>query len=172
MTWSLENSRSNEARKVVWELIPYVKGRVLDIGCGQYKALPHFIGVDNGHHWGNKGVDVISEADDLSLFASQSCDAVFSSHLLEHIPYEKVPATLKEWFRVTKQGGHVILYLPDEDDYPKVGQPGANPDHKWDVSFNKLMDCAEKLQCSWDLIDFQKRSETDEYSLFFVFKKL
>ena len=170
MTWSLENSKNNEARKVVWELVPYMHGRVLDIGCGAYKAFPHFIGVDNGHHWGMHGVDVQAEASDLSLFASNSCDMVFSSHLLEHIPYEDVPKTLAEWARVVKQGGYLVLYLPDENEYPKVGTQYANGDHKWDVNFEKVMKAMESVPRGFDLVDFQKRNQDDEYSLFFAFK--
>lgn len=172
MTWSIENSKNDESSKVRWELVPYMHGRSIDIGCGAYKVFPHFIGYDNGHHWGSQGVDVRGEAEDLSMFASQSFDLVYSSHLLEHIPYDRVPPTLREWLRVCKQGGHLILYVPDEDEYPKVGSKFANADHKWDCSYDKVVAAMEKLDCSWDLIDFQPRSDNNEYSLFFVFKKL
>lgn len=173
MTWSLANSKNDEASKIRWELVPYMRGRCLDLGSGPYKVFPHFISVDNGHHWGVGGIDVkVDDAVRLDVFASQSCDLVFSSHLLEHIKYEDVPAALTEWMRVLKTGGHLILYLPDEDEYPKCGHPHANPDHKWDVSYDKFVAAMEKVDYSWDLIDFQKRNETDEYSLFFVFKKL
>jgi predicted SAM-dependent methyltransferase/ADP-heptose:LPS heptosyltransferase len=171
MTWSLENSKNDEASKIRWETVPYFHGRVLDIGCGPYRTFPHWIGVDNGHHWGNIGEFVkVETAEKLDLFASRSCDGVFSSHLLEHIPYENVPNTLREWTRVVKDGGHLMLYLPDEDEYPKVGHKYANTDHKWDVSYAKLMAQMDKVERGWDLIDFQKRNETNEYSLWFVFK--
>src|SRR3990167_6791330 len=113
MTWKV-GDKANEARKIVWELVQYTRGRVLDIGSGHFKALPHFIGVDNGAEWGTtgRGADVKADAHDLSLFTDGSCDAVFSSHLLEHIQYEDVPAVLKEWMRVIKIGGYLILYLP------------------------------------------------------------
>jgi len=131
MTWSLANSKNDESAKIRWELVPYLRGRCLDIGCGAYKVFPHFVGVDSGHHWGLQGVDVKSDASDLSLFASQSCDTVYSSHLLEHVEYEKVPAMLIEWCRVAKQRGYLILYVPDEAQYPLVGSEFANQDHKW-----------------------------------------
>lgn len=173
MTWSLENSKNDESSKVRWELVPYMRGRALDLGCGPYKVFPHFTGVDNGHHWGMRGVDErVETAEKLSIFADESCDLTYSSHLLEHIPFESVPATLKEWMRVTKKGGYMALYLPDEDEYPKVGHPHANTDHKWNVSYDKVVEAMEKLECDWDLVDFQKRNQADEYSLFFVFKKL
>lgn len=169
MTWT-PGAKANEARKIVWELAPYTRGRVLDIGSGHFKALPHFIGVDNGAEWGPRGVDVKADAHDLSLFSDGSCDAVFSSHLLEHIHYEDVSAVLKEWMRVVKMGGYLILYLPDEDQYPKVGEPGSNTDHKWNVNKERVLEAMGGL-AGWDLVDYQIRSEEDEYSLFFVFRK-
>ena len=172
MSWSLANSKNNESAKIRWELVPYLRGRVLDVGCGAYKAFPQFIGVDNGHHWGMRGVDIRSEASDLSLLASNSCDTCYSSHLIEHVNYKDVPAMLSEWFRVTKHGGHVIVYAPDEDEYPKVGDPYANTDHKWKEKNEKFVEALEQVPCNWDMIDFQKRNQNDEYSLFFVVKKL
>ena len=171
MSWSLENSKNDESSKIRWELVPYMKGKCLDIGAGPYKVFPHFVGVDNGHHWGHWDNVRVDCASDLSQFGSASWDLAYSSHLLEHFPYEKVPAVLKEWMRVTKIGGHLILYVPDENQYPKCGTEYANQDHKWDISFDKVLSAMEKLECGWDLVDYQVRSEADEYSLFFVFKK-
>ena len=171
MSWSLENSQCDESTKIRWECVPYFHGRVLDVGCGKYKTFPHWIGVDSGQVWGKHHADVpIENAQSLDLFAGQSCDAIFSSHLLEHINYEMVPKTLTDWCRVIKPGGHLMLYLPDEDTYPKVGEKYANPDHKWNVNYDKVVAAMEKTNRGWDLIDYQVRNEQDEYSLWFVFK--
>jgi predicted SAM-dependent methyltransferase len=177
VTWRADGPQGNESAKVRWELVPYMSGRVLDLGCGPYKTFPHFIGVDNGHHdaafgWQNKADIIVPSCEKLDLFADESCDMVFSSHLLEHIPYENVQATLTEWMRVLKRGGHLALYLPDEDEYPKVGHPHANPDHKWNVNYDKVVAALEKVNCDWDMLEFERRNQTDEYSLFFIVKKL
>ena len=50
MAWRLEDPQGNEAAKIKYEIVPYTRGQGLDIGCGPFKAFPHFIGVDNGHH--------------------------------------------------------------------------------------------------------------------------
>lgn len=171
MSWSLENSKNDESSKIRWELVPYFRGKCLDIGSGAYKVFPHFVGVDNGHHWGHFDNVRVDDAADLSQFGSAAWDLAYSSHLLEHFHYKDVPAVLREWMRVTKIGGHLILYVPDEDQYPKCGTKYANADHKWDVSYDKVIAAMEKLECGWDLVDYQVRSETDEYSLFFVFRK-
>ena len=40
----------------------------------------------------------------------QSQDAVHASHVLEHVP--DPAASLREWFRVLKAGGHLLLFVP------------------------------------------------------------
>ena len=178
MTWDIKAPQGNEAAKVRWELVPYMRGRALDLGCGPFKVFPHFIGVDNGHHdkrftgWESRADVLVDSCEKLSLFATEFVDCVFSSHLLEHIEYKKVHEVLTEWMRVLRKGGHLVLYIPDEDEYPKMGQPGANPDHKWDCNYQKVIEALEKVEYDWDLIDFQKRNKNDEYSLLFVVKKL
>mgnify|MGYP001297298917 FL=1 len=47
---------------------------------------------------------------------------------------------------------------------------GSNPDHKWNVSYEKVVAAMEKVGIGWNLIDFQTRNQDDEYSLFFVFR--
>lgn len=148
MVWSRDQKYKPESSKIVWEVAPYLKGRGLDIGAGEFKVLPHAISVDNLHHqqfgFTVKPDVLVDTAEKLEVFGSQAFDFVFSSHLLEHI--DNYPAALKEWWRLVKQGGHMILYLPDEDEYPKVGEDGANPDHKWNVSYGAVMAAMEDLR--------------------------
>lgn len=117
MVWTVQNQRNDEASKIRWELVPYMYGTALDIGCGGYKVFPHFTGVDNGHHWGRQNESVhVETAEKLTLFASQSVDCAFSSHLLEHL--EDWKGALRDWWRVLKPGGYLCLYLPHKDFYP------------------------------------------------------
>ena len=170
MTWTAETSLGNEAGKIKWDLVEYTNGVGLDLGCGHSKAFPHFIGVDNGHHWGTAGADVaVKTCEDLSIFAGQSMDFVFSSHLLEHIQDTK--AALKEWWRVLKVGGRLCLYLPHKDLYPNCGQPGSNPDHKHDFMPDDIEGIMKELG-GWDMVRNETRAETNEYSFFQVYKKL
>lgn len=173
MSWSKDDPQGAEAAKCKWDIVPFTRGRVLDLGCGPWKCYPHFKGVDSCKDTELFGIamnpDYKMECDDLSIFATQSHDGVFSSHLLEHYEYGKVPAVLKEWMRVIKVGGYMTLYLPDEDEYPKVGEDGANPDHKWNVNKERVLEC---MPDGFDLIKYEKRNKGYEYSLLFVFKKL
>lgn len=177
--WRPNDPQGNESAKVKYDIVPYTRGRGLDIGCGPFKAYSHFIGVDNGNHdekfgWNNKA-DVISEATDLSLFADDSLDFIFSSHLLEHI--QDMELALSEWWRVIKTGGHLVLYLPDDKLYPKVGEPGANPDHKHNLNQNKVISLMRKVG-HWDLVENELRDHDNgagqlgnEYSFYQVYRK-
>jgi len=110
MVWKADAPQGNESAKIKYEIVPYTRGRVLELGSGPWRTFPHFTTVDNQCEWGtNWKPDFFSDATDLSLFASQSCDAVFSSHLLEHI--EDYHAALQEWWRVVKPNGYLLLYI-------------------------------------------------------------
>lgn len=124
--WDMEHGR--EAPKIRWEIVQYTRGRVLDLGAGDAKCFPHFTSVDNGHHqqfgYAIKPDVWVPSCEDLSLFADASVDSVFSSHLLEHI--DDYQSALKEWWRVIKPGGYLVLYLPHADFYPNVHGDGEH----------------------------------------------
>jgi SAM-dependent methyltransferase len=187
VTWSATQPQGRETSKTRWRASPYLRGKVLDLGCGAEKVFDtkNVIGVDSckdtqlfGHAI---NPDIKADIESLPLFASASVDAVFSSHALEHFAYSKVPAILTEWFRVIKPAGYLVLYLPDEAQYPKCAEPErgiytaemhCNVDHKWNVSYDRVIAAAEKACPAWDLVHFEKCAADDEYSLFFAFKKL
>lgn len=176
MTWTLATSNGFESDKIAALTVAYLQGdRVLDIGCGMRKVWPSVIGVDNKHHFGNQTVaEINSPAHDLSLFADESCDAVFSSHLVEHYEKRDVPALFNEWARVLKPGGKIVLYVPSANFYPLVGEHGANPDHKWNIyggDIEQMFATGNIGQCFWHLLEQQERSNDNEYSFFLVFKK-
>lgn len=185
MTWRNDDPPGNESGKIKWEIVRWTRGKGLDLGCGMWKTYPHFIGVDNrlDEQLFNQPIkpDVtVQSAEKLDIFASQSMDFVFSSHLLEHIEPDSVAPALKEWMRVIKNRGYLVLYLPDEEEYPKCKEEsrgilkfeeGCNPDHKWNVNYDRVVEFM-KSAGSWDLVDFQKRNKDREYSLFFVFQKV
>jgi len=91
----------------------------LHVGCGtNYKS--HLKGFNNDN-WKeirfdiNKDVnpDIVGTLTDMKLVETGSVDAVYSAHNIEHIyPYE-VPIALKEFHRVLKEDGMVVLTCPD-----------------------------------------------------------
>lgn len=172
MTWAATDPQGDETGKIRWELVPYTKGRGLDVGCGPSQAFPHFTRVDNNKDTQLFNIqfvpDIRTDADKLDMFASQSMDFVFSSHTLEHIKEHK--KALREWWRVLKLGGYLCLYLPHKDFYPNIGKEGCNPDHVHDFLPQDIIDAMEEIG-GWDLVENQERNEGKEYSFFQVYKK-
>lgn len=69
---------------------------------------------ENYQYYKNKiGHQYITEATDLQQISDNRYDFVLSSHNLEHVA-NPVKA-LGEWFRVLKEGGKLILILPDKN---------------------------------------------------------
>lgn len=159
MTWSFEGSQGREAEKVIWELVPYTRGLGVDLGCGGAKAYAHFIGVDNLTDTKLFGTPmqpdvVVKTCEKLKLFASGELDFVFSSHLLEHINDYK--AALKEWWRLVRPEGHLVLYLPHKDLYPRTGTEDEKNEWKEWVKKYELKDGKVPLKALTELAEFRE----------------
>ena len=59
------------------------------------------------------GFQYIREASELSGIADESYDFLLSSHCLEHCA--NAIKTLKEWIRVVKKDGYLLIILPNKD---------------------------------------------------------
>ena len=65
-------------------------------------------------------VDAFCEADirammwDLPI-GDDLVDGIWSSHVLEHLPANRVAETLREWLRVLRPGGTAIIQVPNLD---------------------------------------------------------
>jgi SAM-dependent methyltransferase len=81
----------------------------------------------------------------------QTYDFVHSSHCLEHL---RDPFTgLRNWFRILRRGGALIVTIPDEDLYEQATFPSTfNRDHKWTFTINKVSSWSEKSVNVFDLI--------------------
>ena len=82
---------------------------------------------------------------------------VHSSHCLEHLvdPREGI----KNWFRVLRPGGYLVVTVPDEDLYEQGVFPSTfNRDHKWTFTIYKARSWSEK---SINLIDVVRQLGDD-----------
>jgi hypothetical protein len=57
--------------------------------------------------------DIIGTMTDMSAVASESVDAIFSSHNIEHLYPHEVGVALKEFTRVLKPDGFLVVTCPD-----------------------------------------------------------
>ncbi|MEI7444263.1 MAG: methyltransferase domain-containing protein [Burkholderiales bacterium] len=81
-----------------------------------------------------------------------SLDFVHSSHCLEHLVDPRVG--LRNWVRVIRPGGHVIVTVPDEDLYEQGAFPSTyNADHKWTFTIRKRRSWSERSINVLELLD-------------------
>jgi SAM-dependent methyltransferase len=105
----------------------YLSGRiVLDIGfrghvAGSAPITPTAVGVDLDY----PGYDGIKLP-----FADETVDAIFSSHMLEHV--ENYKSVIQDWHRVLKIGGFIVCVVPHQFLYEKSPHLPSkwNDDHK------------------------------------------
>lgn len=57
--------------------------------------------------------DLVGTMTDMSSVSSESVDAVFSSHNIEHLYPHEVPVALSEFLRVLKSDGIAVITCPD-----------------------------------------------------------
>lgn len=126
-------------------LIKFCRGNGLDIGFGGEPICPTAITLDKPEcvHKGNLSGD----AGDLRWFRDGVMDYVFSSHCLEDA--DDTVAWMREWWRVLRPGGNLVLFLPDQPTYEQhcraagVAPNGAHK-HK-DFSLAYVKKCLDRL---------------------------
>lgn len=103
-------------------------------------------------------------------FKDETLDWVYSSHLLED--YLHWGPVLKEWVRVLKPGGNLIVLIPDMklwNEAVKNGQP-MNAAHRHEGKVGELSTYAENLNLEI-LEDRLTDSFPGDYSILFVARK-
>ena len=65
-------------------------------------------------------VDYVGDIRDLSQFETGSCEIVYASHVLEHVPQSELVSTLKGVKRVLRNQGQFLISVPDLDTLSKM----------------------------------------------------
>lgn len=104
-------------------------GNGVDIGYGGDSITSSAITIDMAkpYNWvGKDPQNLVGDCRDLYWFKDSVLDYVYSSHLLEDFLELEIREILKEWFRVLRPYGLLILYCPVEKVYrehcKKTGQ--------------------------------------------------
>lgn len=118
--------------------------------------------------WEDGDAQFLAGIDDGSL------DFVHSSHCLEHLvdPFEGV----RNWLRVIREGGYLVITVPDEDLYEQGVFPSTfNRDHKWTFTTFKtkswsersinLLDMVRDLGQSVDVVKIEQLSANYRFEL-------
>lgn len=147
-------------------VLKYCQGQGLDIGCGVTKIKSDSIGIDLV----SPLADMKSDGRILSDFPDEHFDYIFSSHMLEEI--DDTEAILKEWLRVLKKDGYIVLYQADRDYYYPLGHELCNKRHKHHFIWEELWAIFDKIGGT-KLIHHKRYGEKpyDEWSFELVVKK-
>lgn len=114
------------------------------------------------------------DAQFLNGVADNTLDFVHSSHCLEHLvdPAEG----LRNWLRVVKEGGYLVITVPDEDLYEQGVFPSTfNRDHKWTFTIYKtrswsdrslnLLDMVRELGAAAEVVRLEQLSANYRFEL-------
>ena len=151
-------SETAKVRQYVW---PWVAcGSGLDLGCGFDKVHPRCVGVDAAR---TSAADAVGDIRDLSRWRDGEFDWVFSSHAIEDIA--DTGQALREWLRVLRPGGRIVLYFPYRRYYPNMGQPGANPAHVHDFAPSDIVSALRAAEPGIWIVTAEVRGHvrTDEF---------
>ena len=122
-----ETSKCQEGRKKEGHFDLYLKGKGIDIGCGNDKLVVDEGGVDC---WDLNNGDAML----MKSIANETYDFVYSSHCLEHL--EDVEISLYNWSRILKKGGCLYFAVPEYILFESMTFPSIfNTDHKQTFSY-------------------------------------
>lgn len=123
----------SETSKVRHLVLKYCEGHGCDIGFGGDKIKKeNCVGIDLNTPYAYTGTDRVDIACDLNRghipVEDSTFDYVYSSHLIED--FADTAAVLREFIRILKPGGNLILVFPDQYKYEAYCKKHNQPINK------------------------------------------
>jgi len=142
-------------------------GKKLNLGCG---GAPQ-AGYVNCDLFSGSGIDEVFSLESIP-YETGTIEAILSQHSLEHVPYMQAEKALREWFRVLRPAGELILKIPEFEDccrnylatsptdtasrkwykntiygiqISQAGEPDEAQIHKWGYSEKEIIDLLESI---------------------------
>ncbi len=119
--------------------------RQLEIGPGNLRIE----GFETLNIVGGKHVDYVLDATKKLPFSNESFSIIYTSHIVEHIPWYLVESSIREWHRIIKKDGILEIFVPDGLKICKAfvdAEEKENDDYKLD-GWYKFND--EQDPCIW-----------------------
>ncbi len=96
------------------DAVPILKPVKLHLGCG-YKRIPStptetWINVDKYPECSTP--DIVCDSVDLDC-PDNYADEIFSNHMIEHISHRRILDAFKNWARILKPGGKLVIECPN-----------------------------------------------------------
>jgi SAM-dependent methyltransferase len=82
----------------------------LNIGCGA-KTWPGFVNIDFPVNWSGRKPDIECDIRAIPL-PDNHADSAYAIHVLEHFYRWETEDVLKEWIRVIRSGGKLVIEVP------------------------------------------------------------
>lgn len=170
---------SNPTECAKWRhlVLPYVQGNGIELATGGDPINPNSIqfelpAAEYAHYNSNqplrgpvqwRSVDAIFHLP----FKDATLDYVASSHLLED--FEDWMPLLKEWVRVLKPHGRLVVCLPDKQRWQAAIAGGQTPNcaHRHEANVGELSTYAPKLKLKV-LVDKLTETPPGDYNILFV----
>jgi 2-polyprenyl-3-methyl-5-hydroxy-6-metoxy-1,4-benzoquinol methylase len=133
-----------------WNLRRVLRGRILDVGCGNGRNLGALgadaVGVDHNPHLvaaaraqGLRAVTSDEFFADPELSAPGSYDGLLAAHLVEHLTPQEALQVLRDYVPLVRSGGVVHLVTPQERGY------ASDPTHVAYTGFAELLSLSAEL---------------------------
>lgn len=160
--------------------VEHCQGNGVDVGSQGDPVVPWAIQVELPHeeymhYTSNTGMEVRGawRGDGRKLpFQDRTLDFVYSSHLLED--FEDWTPALRDWLRVLKQGGKLVILMPDNALWNQAianGQP-PNCAHKHCGSVGELTTAIQNLAKVRVIEDRLTNLHPGDYTILFIAEKL
>lgn len=173
---------SSETEKYRHLTAPYCTGCGVDIASQGVNVVPWAIAFDLPKDEFSKYANGIPPKGPIHLrghanklpFDSNSLDWVYCSHLLEDFPKEKRGDYIAEFARVCRQGGHIIILVPEVTRWNhaiyNLGQPPNCAHCAPEPSLGDMTEIAKKLGLTV-IREELTNCYPDDYSILAVLKK-
>lgn len=122
-TYTADFKYPSEAHKYLELTQHYLTGLTLDLGSGGWPVVPHAIQVElpkdqfDAYTGGRiPAYPIQIHGDIFNLpFKNDAVDSIHSSHLIEDFPRDQWLVLFREWGRVLKPGGHMVVLVPEHE---------------------------------------------------------
>lgn len=176
-----------EAEKCVELFWPYTlwdgkPGPGVDLACGGISAIPWAVCFDlpiaayahyNSRHAPRGPLHVRGYVDQPLIFEDDSFAWCLASHIVEDFLMEDWPRLFREWSRIVRPGGHLIVLAPDKERWGyairELGQI-PNCSHKFEPKAGDMALVAESIGLEV-VMDKLTELYPHDYGLIGVFRK-
>lgn len=168
----------SETKKHRHLTVKYCVGNGIDLGAGGDVITPRALSIDLSQPYTSVGTSInqwSGDAANLYWFKDNVLDYVYSSHLIEDFTAEQQTRVFKEWCRVIKPMGHLVILAPEKHRWKAAlgrGQ-GPNYNHKNEPELGEFTRLINEKIGGWSVCE-DKFCEPDnelEYGMIFVARK-